>query len=619
MTLPVTMKSTVDQTVQNDVEDQYLATLPNGFLPFVEFEKEFALGSTSTEQLHPITKSLSQVMHKSVSEGLGLLLSVDEGSAEGLERFIPSIETLAPLLAEKVRMGGRIFLVGSGSSGRMAVDIAAKTSLVFPQVDVRGIIAGGDSALIRAKEGFEDSETDGAAALKEAHLGLKDTVILISASGSASFNVGCGHFSADKGANVLYFYNSKNIPSRTQKLFERQMNPAIPLCIDVGPQAIAGSTRLQGATLAEACLGALLGSVCYLSQDKELLAKEYPIDVLAKMREGIALIRSHLESLEKFVKIEAEIFSDPRSNFKQLRDVSDQGYVTFVAPEESMREVLVDSTEASPTFSTNPIRRETENHKKRAEFRSYLLGQEENREAWKALLGRDVHPLDVKDTEDFLLACEAEGINSFQKRPKGKGNFVIGVVKLKEAQPLPEKLIHVLEAAKKEGGSIGLIVICNGKLKEGKELGDAVLILENVPQDALGIAETLVLKQTLNLISNGSMILMNKVHGNQMIDVRASNKKLIDRCIRLIKEIWSEYHPDFPLNDKVLYHFIAHVSAIKKSYEEKGIYTPSVVKIVLAMVSLKKIPENFQEVVEFLNKREERIDWIGEGRGFLWH
>src|SRR5260221_6627171 len=159
MTASVKINSPCDQTIQNDIEDLYLTTLPNGFLPFVEFEKEFALGSTSTEQLHPLTKSLSQVMHKSVSEGLGLLLAVDEGTAEGLELFIPSIETLAPQLAERVGMGGRIFLVGSGSSGRMAVDIAAKSSLVFPQVFVRGIIAGGDSALTRAKERIQDSET----------------------------------------------------------------------------------------------------------------------------------------------------------------------------------------------------------------------------------------------------------------------------------------------------------------------------------------------------------------------------------------------------------------------------------------------------------------------------
>lgn len=591
-----------------------LSTLPAGFMPFEEFEKEFALGGTSTEQLHPITKHLSQVMHRSIPEGMGLLLDVDEKVIEGLELFIPSIRTIAPLLAEKIEMGGRIFLVGSGSSGRVGIDIAAKCGLRFPKAreQIRGVIAGGDSALIRAKEGFEDSEADGEAALKEYDLRPEDTVILISASGSASFNVGCGHFSADRGANVLYFYNSTSIPSRTQRLFDRKMNPVIPLCIDIGPQAIAGSTRLQGATLAEACLGVLLGSTFYLNQGNEQLAREYPVELLAKMKEGIALIRSHLKEIGKFAEVETEVFLSPHSNFRQLKDVTDQGYVTFVALEDSMREVLIDSTETSPTFSTNPIRRESEIHKKRAEFRAYLLGQGENSEAWKALLGRDIHPLDVKDTEAFLLSCEAEGVNSYANRPIGKGNFVIGVAKVNKSQPLPDDLLDVLEEAKKQGGYAGLVLICRGKLSEKLEgVNDAILVMENVPYDEIGFSETIILKQTLNLISNSSMTCVNKIHGNQMIDVRASNKKLIDRCIRLVKEIWSEYQSEQPLSDKELYHYVAHVSAIKKSYEMKGVYTPSVVKVVLAMLSLKKTPENFQEVVEFLGKKQERVDWIG--------
>lgn len=54
------------------------------------------------------------------------------------------------------------------------------------------------------------------------------------------------------------------------------------------------------------------------------------------------------------------------------------------------------------------------------------------------------------------------------------------------------------------------------------------------------------------------------------------------------------------------------MSVLKKVYEEKGIYTPSVVKIVLAMMSLEKTPEDFQEIIDFLGERQERIDWIGE-------
>jgi hypothetical protein len=387
--------------------------------------------------------------------------------------------------------------------------------------------------------------------------------------------------------------------------------------LGIGPQAIEGSTRLQGATLAESCLGALLGSALYLTQGKEIFSKEYPRELALKMHQGLVLIKNHLKWIERFPQMEAKVFSNPLSNFRQLKDVSNQGYVTFVALEDSMREVLIDSTETSPTFSTNPIRRESEPHKKRAEFHAYLLGSGNNRRAWTALLGRDVRACDRKDTEDFLLACEEAGMNGFAKRPLNQGNCVIGVAKIGESNSIPHQLIQVLKTAKKQEGSTGLILICKDKLsdeqfKELRDVYDCALIMENTPSDAMGLSETILLKQVLNLISNSSMVLMNKVHGNQMIDVRASNKKLIDRCMRLIKDIWTEYQPDHSPDDRLLYHYVAHVSAIKKSYEDQGIYTPSVVKIVLAMLALKKTPDHFQEVIQRLAEKQERIDWIGE-------
>lgn len=594
----------------------FLQDLPPGFLPFEEFAKEFKLEEVSTEQLHPHTKTLSQTMYRDSVEGLGLLLDVDEKVIEGLELFIPSIKYLAPLLAERISQGGRLFMVGSGSSGRVAIDIAAKCGMAFLQFkeQIQGVIAGGDSAIVRAKEGFEDSESDGRKVLENENIGSKDTIILISASGSASFNVGCGHFAADKGAKVFYFYNSENIPLRTHRLFSRENNPVIPLCIDIGPQAIAGSTRLQGATLAETCLGSLLGTALYLCEGKMHLAEEYPQQLIQKIRKGNLILRNHLKDLGKFIEIEREIFSNQRSNFRQLKDRGDEGYVTFIASEDSMREVLIDSTETSPTFSTHPIRREGEWHKKRAEFRAYLVGRENNRAAWTTLLGRNIHITDEEDTDNFLLACEAKGLNSYQNRPLGKGNFLIGVAKVTEYQPISESLIHCLKEAKKTGGQVGMVVLCNKELSNEQLQNlndiDIVLIMKDIPHDALGFTETIILKQALNLISNGSMTLMNKVHGNQMIDVRASNKKLIDRCMRLIKGIWSEYQPHLVPSDKDLYHYIAHVAAIKKVYEEKGIYTPSVVKIVLVMLYLKKSPESFEKVMAILNEKQEKIDWI---------
>lgn len=592
--------------------------LPAGFTPFEEFAKEFSLGHVSTEQLHPITKQLSQVMHTSIPSGMELLLKVDETVVQGLASFLPSLPTLTPLFADTLKQGGTIFLIGSGSSGRVAIDLAAKCKAAFPRfhAQVEGLIAGGDSAFVRAKEGFEDSQADGEAALKAVHLAPRDAVILISASGSASFNVGCGHFAASQGARVFYFYNTTQVPARTERLFTRSVNPVTPLCVDIGPQAIGGSTRLQAATLTEACLGALLGSTLYLAQGEELRAKTYPQELVSHLQQGLTLIKAHLASIASFGQREVEVFSNPHSNFRHLKDVSEQGYVTFVSLADTLREILIDATETSPTFSTNPIRKETEVDKKRAEFRAYLIGQQSNRQAWQALLGRKVHPLDLPDTDAFLLSTEAQGVYSFTHRPQGAGNFCIGVAKVPASGLVPPALLHVLDAAKQQGGLAGLLLLCPGKLPE-KQLHaleksyDCALALQNVPADALGLSETLLLKQVLNLISNSSMVLMNKVHGNQMIDVRATNQKLIDRSMRLIHDIWEEYQPDCPLDARLLYHYVAHVSVLKQSYEQKGIYTPSVAKIVLAMLALHKTPDDFQEVVDLLPEKQERIDWIG--------
>ncbi len=597
---------------QVGVENPYLSTLPPGSMPYPEFASKFALGATSTEKLNPITLSLSQTMHKNVAEGLGLLLDVDEKVVEGLSQFIPTIDTLAPQLAEKLKLGGRIFLVGAGSSGRVGVDIAAKCRAAFSTYgeQVRGIMAGGDSAVIKAKEGCEDSEKAGEDALAGYDLGPNDTVILISASGSATFNVGCGHMAANCGANVLYFYNSESIPSRTQSLFDRESNPAVPLCIDIGPQAISGSTRLQGATLAEAGLGALLASALYSSEGTESL---YPIELLDKMKHGINLIRKQLETIGQFAQREAEVFSDPRSNFREVRDRTDQGYVTFAARKYA-REVVTDTVETPPTFSTTFIRREDEPSKKRPDFSAFYAGEKENIRAWEAMMGRDLHPSDAEDAQAFLLASGAEGFN----RPIGKGNFVIGVDKCDGDLPLAVEIADLLRTAKEQGGYTGFIGICRGELaQEQKEALESsynhVLILEDIPDDPLGLMETLVLKQVLNLISNGSMILMHKVHGNLMIDVQASNNKLIDRCTRLIKKIAFEHQLECTLSDQDLYHYVAHVSAIKKACASDK-YTPPIIKMVLAMIALNKTPADFDFVVNYLHEKQESVDWISNKR-----
>ena len=118
------------------------------------------------------------------------------------------------------------------------------------------------------------------------------------------------------------------------------------------------------------------------------------------------------------------------------------------------------------------------------------------------MLGRDSTPSDVKDIDSFLLSTEASGENSFQNRYVGKGNFVIGVMKLTQSQPLPEEMLDALKAVKQQGGTVGVILLCHGKLIEEQrtelqQLSDNLVLMEDVTQASMGLAETLILKQTL--------------------------------------------------------------------------------------------------------------------------
>ncbi|MBS0635462.1 MAG: hypothetical protein JSR37_08380 [Verrucomicrobia bacterium] len=569
--------------------------LPEGYLPFCEFSKKFMLAETSTEKRHPITQNLSHVFQKNVPEGMELLLKVDELVLGGFQKFIETIARIAPLLACHMASGGRVFLIGSGSSGRVSVDIASRCQAAFPNVMVMGIVSGGDSAMIRPKEGFEDSFENGVKALQGWRLNTNDMVFVISASGSATFNEGVTDHALKCGAGVYYFYNSEAVPERTQALFDRGVTK---LCVDIGPQAVAGSTRLQAATLAQCCLGSLLASALYMAEGNHDAAASYPKTLLGNMKTALDILRDHTESFAQIARIEHQVFSSPESNFRRLKDDPHAaGYVTFLAMADSMREVLIDATESSPTFSTNPIRRETEEGKKRAEFRAYMVGEDN---AWKGLLGREV--MDQQDVNEFLLSADQEGVHSYKERPKGPGNFVLAVAKVDDA--VPEQL---LEALDKATGVTGLLLLSRGAFnnEQAAKLRDrygAVVIIEDVPSDLLGLSESLLLKQALNLISNSSMALMNKMSGNLMIDVRASNEKLRGRCVRLVHEITKGVR-----SQEEIYHAVAHVQrAMQKSTD----YVPAIVKIVAEMYAQKLTPDDFAEVVEALRRNDERLtEW----------
>ncbi|HSW86146.1 MAG TPA: SIS domain-containing protein [Rhabdochlamydiaceae bacterium] len=539
-----------------------------------------SLAYLTTEKTNALTKNLSQVMHEDCMRGLELLHQADFAILDGFTVFAQNhLPMLHKLVKQKFAEGGRCFLVGSGSSGRVSIDLAAKST----KRKVIGVIAGGDSAFIRAREGFEDSEKDGRAALKSCHLTPHDIVFLISASGSASFNIGAAQEAKEAGATVCYFYNSSQVPANTQSLFDA--HGVIPVLVDIGPQAITGSTRLQAASLAELCLGCLL-------------SEESPDELIQALKDGNQKIKDHFKEISQIIQLEYETFSDPQANFRRLKDETAQGYVTFVAGKDALREVMIDTTETSPTFSTNPPRTLAEAGKKKAEFQACMAKEKDNLKAWQSLIGRKVNPEHLQDVEQFVISEHA-----FNMRSTGKGNLVIGVAKEKHKHLLPS-----LDQARKNGARTAMVCISDKAIAQNIKTGcDAAVFLEGIKKDRFGIVPTILLKQMLNMISNGSMVLMNKVDGNQMIDVNASNKKLIDRAVRLIQDIFSRYRPDATVHYDTLQQMVLHIREKKKEYEQKNIYTPSPVKIGVTMIQ-KGL--DFDNAVEFLHAHREELQKV---------
>ena len=577
------------------------------YLSYDEFKTKFSLGGTSTEKDNPRTAQLSTTLFQDRQAGLEMLLSEEERVIVGFREFAPQLDPIAKALAEKTKRGGRIIFIGVGSSGRAGIDLAAKATTLCPQLKCLGMMGGGDCALIQAREGFEDSPEEGRLAAVKLEITALDSVFLISASGSASFNAGFGHAAASAGANTYCFYNSTDVPERTSSLFKRSFNPVVPLLLDIGPQTIIGSTRLQGYSLARICLGYMLGQTI-LHLEPHIDPAKLSVDYLAeKLTSSLAKIKATLPDLAKIIDAEHHVFSSPQSNFRRVRDETQAGYVTLLGTASSAREQIIDSVETSPTFFLNPRKREQESHKRRAEYQAYLVGESDNNQAWKLALGREPYfPEDREEIHEFVLSTEVTGNESFEKRPHGDQNFVLGVEVLHQGETISAQLLEALTATQEKGGKTALIVISETPLRvdELKVKTDAVIFIQQ-EDDLLGLTFSQLLKWELNLISNSAMVLMGKVSGNRMIDLRTSNNKLIDRCMRLIHERWNARHPHETLDNSALYDLIIQVYEKQKVYQERGEYTPSTLKMVLVMLEKQC---TFEEAIIFLRDINENID-----------
>ena len=170
---------------------------------------------------------------------------------EAIEAELPHIAAAVDLIADALRAGGHLIYVGAGTSGRLGVVDASECPPTFGVAYdlVRGIIAGGNGAMFRAVEGAEDNEDLGAAELRADGVKTGDVVVGISASGRAPYVLGALREAKRLGAIPI------GVTCNPDSLM-------IPLCAvtispAVGPEVIAGSTRLKAGTAQKLVLNML--------------------------------------------------------------------------------------------------------------------------------------------------------------------------------------------------------------------------------------------------------------------------------------------------------------------------------------------------------------------------
>jgi len=175
----------------------------------------------------------------------------DKLVAGAVERELPAIASAVDRIVAAFRRGGRLIYIGAGTSGRLGVLDAAECPPTFsvPPDMVVGIIAGGDTALRRSIEGAEDDVQAGAADLADVNLTARDVVVGIAASGRTPYVLGALDFAQTLGAGTIGLTTAPNSPIAQSA--EISIAPA------VGPEVVAGSTRMKSGTAQKMVLNML--------------------------------------------------------------------------------------------------------------------------------------------------------------------------------------------------------------------------------------------------------------------------------------------------------------------------------------------------------------------------
>ena len=419
---------------------------------------------------------------------ISLLHRVDNEALDALEKQAEAIDALGRSLEEVLADGGRVFLCGCGATGRLALTVESLWRRRHDGDDrVIAFTAGGDVALVHALERFEDRGEWGGDHLRQLGFTEGDVLVACTEGGETPFVLGAVTAAAAASSRRpwLLFCNPESALAPGIERFRRvRENPRVhAMCLDVGPMALAGSTRMQASTVLQLAVGIAL-----------LHPGEPARKILSRYRERV--IGTDFTFLAPFIEAESDAYAAG-------------GFVSYRVREFGIT-VFTDTTERAPTFSLVPFDQLKERRDRHSLCYIALDDAVSAEDAWRRLLNRSPRALEWPDV-DPRTSAEYLGAFDFSPRALERRRALIA-----EAEHLEFTI----------GGTESGIEMSFGRLEH------------EVPAEGLpDLLRHTLLKQALNIHSTLTMGRLGRFEGNLMTWVRPTNGKLVDRSVRYVQHL----------------------------------------------------------------------------------
>ena len=454
---------------------------------FLEIAPQFMLGHLVTESFHPKTTKLSDLVKSDVAAALTLLEEVDHDAIKMMNSKNAQLWELAVEIRDTLSNGNKVFMCGCGATGRLSLVLETLFRQKNSQSNqVFSFMAGGDFALIKSVESFEDKTEYGERQLMELGFGPNDLLLASTEGGETPFVIGACNKAASVSKRKPYFLycNPDEVLMPIHRSKEVIENPQIKkVNLTVGPMAISGSTRMQSSTVLMLGIGVGL----LYEHKNEASFNEFYNDFLHR------LTLTHYSAIAPFTKMEAELYQNKK-------------YLNYVTDPYLAISILTDTTERSPTFSLRGFENRLDQDGHHALSYLFIPESETSGHAWSELLWRTPRPVEWKELDGRI---NRERLFGFDISKQGLKNRSLHI-------PTVEFSITYDE---------GRVLFKCQKEEAVFEWGEDPLF------------NHLMVKMLLNAHSTLIMGLLGRYEGNVMTWVRPSNNKLIDRAARYISQL----------------------------------------------------------------------------------